>query len=118
MISKTLISKLSSSNGDDIDIIYKSNEYKDCIEQNIIVYWTLELEEHNGDSISGFDFLIIQVDGLINFNDEDGNNIEIDLNTYTISQVYDVDNISFPFCPKSLLINCDKEVVEVSFKYN
>jgi hypothetical protein len=117
MNSKNLISKLSSSNGDDIDIIYKNNEYKDCIEQSINVYWTLELEEHN-DSISGFDFLIIQVDGIINFNDEDGNNIEIDVNTYSIIQVYDVDNISFPFCPKSLLINCDKEVVEVSFKYN
>ena len=117
MNSRNLISKLSSSNGDDIDIIYKNNEYKDCIEQSINVYWTLELEEHN-DSISGFDFLIIQVDGIINFNDEDGNNIEIDVNTYSIIQVYDVDTISFPFCPKSLLINCDKEVVEVSFKYN
>ena len=120
MISKTLISNLRSKNGDDIDLIYKSNEYNDCTDASIQVYWTIELEDHNGDSITGYNFTVLQVVGNFEFVDEDENKVSIDLETYNIVQLMeanDLNRISLPFFPKALKINCDKEEVEVSFNY-
>ena len=120
MISKTLITKVSSSNGDNIDLIYKSNEYNDCTDASIQVYWTIELEDHNGDSITGYNFTVLQVIGEFEFIDENEEKIKIDLDTYNIVQLMeanDLNKISFPFFPKALIINCDKEEVEVSFNY-
>lgn len=121
MISKTLISNLRSKNGDDINLIYKSNEYNDCTDASIQVYWTIELEDHNGDSITGYNFTVLKVIGSFEFVDEDENKVSIDLDTFNIIQVMektDLNVISLPFFPKSLLINYDKETVEVSFNYN
>ena len=120
MISKTLISNLRAKNGDDIDLIFKSNEYNDFTDKTFQVYWTIELEDHNGDSITGYNYTVLQVIGEFEFIDENEEKIKIDLDTYNIVQsmeANDLNKISLPFFPKSLIINCDKEEVEVSFNY-
>jgi hypothetical protein len=116
MTSKNLTTSLSCSNGDDIEVIYKNISYIDIIENFIDVTWNINLEDHNNDSITGYQINISSLSGSFEFIDLDKKQVKIDISNYKSILESKVD-IDFPLCPKSIIINCDLALVEVSFDY-
>jgi hypothetical protein len=116
MNSKNLTTSLSSSNGDDIEVIYKNISYIDIIENFIDITWNINLEDHNNDSITGYQINISSLSGSFEFIDLDKEQVKIDISKYKSVLGSNID-IDFPFCPKSITINCDLGLVEVSFEY-
>ena len=103
-------------NGDDIEVIYKNISYIDIIENFIDVTWNINLEDHNNDSITGYQINISSLNGSFEFIDLDKEQVKIDISNYKSVLDSNID-IDFPFCPKSIIINCDLGIVEVSFEF-
>jgi hypothetical protein len=89
MTSKNLTTSLSSSNGDDIEVIYKNISYIDIIENFIDITWNINLEDHNNDSITGYQINISSLSGSFEFIDLDNEQVKIDISNYKSKVKYE-----------------------------